>query len=140
MRLLVAHPVLAAELDQAALNVATYFAPDRADMLEQLVEMSREMGAHANFATLAELLRSTGSDFDPLIAEIAADTESNIDVARLELAGAIRQTKMKVLAAEMETLIATGLGSEEAQSRYRDLTLQQEQLRRQAQAEKVQRD
>ncbi|MFC7297631.1 DNA primase [Herminiimonas aquatilis] len=140
MRLLVAHPVLAAELDQAALDVATHFAPDRADMLEQLVEMSREMGPHANFATLAELLRSTGSDFDPLIAEIAAESESDVDIARVELAGAIRQIKMKFLDTEKEKLVSEGLRGEEAQARYRDLSLQQEQLRRQAQAEKAQRD
>lgn len=140
MRLLVAHPLLAAELDQAALDVAMHFAPDRADMLVQLVEMSREMGVHANFATLAELLRSAGSDFDPLIAEIAAETASDVDVARLELVGAIRQLKMKVLTAEMDALSAAGLSGEQALSRYRDLTLQQEQLRRQAQAEITQRD
>ena len=140
MRLLVAHPVLAAELDQAALDVAAHFAPDRADMLAQLVTMSREMGGHANFATLAELLRSAGSDFDPLIAEIAAESESDVDAARLELAGAIRQTKMQVLTAEIGKLVAQGLSGEQAQARYRDLTLQQEQLRRQAQEEKQQRD
>lgn len=140
MRLLVAHPVLAAELDQAALDVAAHFAPDRADMLAQLVTMSREMGGHANFATLAELLRSAGSDFDPLIAEIAAESESDVDAARLELAGAIRQTKMQVLTAEIGKLVAEGLSGEQAQARYRDLTLQQEQLRRQAQEEKLQRD
>jgi len=140
MRLLVAHPVLAAELDQAALDVAAHFAPDRADMLAQLVTMSREMGGHANFATLAELLRSAGSDFDPLIAEIAAESESDVDAARLELAGAIRQTKMQVLTAEIGKLVAEGLSGEQAQARYRDLTLQQEQLRRQAQEEKQQRD
>jgi DNA primase len=140
MRLLVAHPVLGAELDQAALNAATHFVPDSAEMLEQLVSMSRAMGPHANFATLAELLRSTGSDFDPLIAEIAAETASDVDVARLELAGAIRQLKMKVLSAEMEILSAAGLSSEQALSRYRDLSLQQEQLRREAQAEKGLRD
>ena len=140
MRLLVAHPVLAAELDQAALDVAAHFAPDRADMLAQLVAMSREMGGHANFATLAELLRSAGSDFDPLIAEIAAESESDVGAARLELAGAIRQTKMQVLTAEIGKLVAEGLSGEQAQARYRDLTLQQEQLRRQAQEEKQQRD
>lgn len=140
MKLLVAHPVLAAELDQAALAMTAQFAPDHAEMLEQLVTMSREMGAQANFAILAEILRSAGSDFDPLVAEIAAETESDVDVARVELAGAIRQIKMKVLKAELEKLVTDGLLGEEAQARYRDLTLQQEQLRRQAQEEITQRD
>jgi DNA primase len=139
MRLLVAHPVLAAEMDQAALDIAAHFAPERAEMLVQLVTMSREMGAQANFAILAELLRSSGSDFEPLIAEIAAEPESDVALARLELAGAIRQTKMQALRDELDQLVATGLVGEQAQARFRELTLQQDQLRRQAQAEMMQR-
>ncbi|RQO32823.1 DNA primase [Herminiimonas sp. KBW02] len=139
MRLLVAHPVLAAEMDQAALEIATHLAPERAEMLIQLVTLSREMGAQANFAILAEMLRSSGSDFEPLIAEIAAEPESDVVLARLELAGAIRQTKMQALRDELQLLVAGGLVGEEAQARFRELTLQQEQLRRQAQAEMMQR-
>lgn len=139
MRLLVAHPILAAELDQAALNALTQFAPERAELLMQLVEMSRKLGEHANFATLAELLRSTDSDFNPLIAEIAAQPESDEALGRLELAGAIRQTKMQVLTDELNRLAAEGLIGEQAQARFRELTLQQEQLRRQAQTEMMPR-
>jgi DNA primase len=140
MRLLVAHPALAMELDQAALDAVSHVAPDNAEMLAQLVHTGQELGAHANFATLAELLRSSGSDFDPLIAEIAAEPESNPDAARLELAGAIRQSRMKVLRDELERLVAGGLGGEQAQARYRELSMQQEQLRREAQAEIARRD
>ena len=139
IRLLVAHPSLAAELDHAALNAAALVAPDRAAMLAQLIAACREMGAQASFAALAEHLRAAGPDFDPLIAEIAAETESDVAAARLELAGAIRQTKMKVLKAELDQLAATGMGGEEARTRYRELTLQQDQLRRQAEAEITQR-
>ncbi len=135
MRLLVAHPVLVAELDQQALEAAAYFAPDRAELLEQLIAAGRALGPQANFAALAENLRASGADFDTLIAEIAAESESEVDTARLELAGAVRQTKMKLLKAEMERLAAAGLGGEEARIRYRELMQQQEQLRRQAEAE-----
>ncbi len=135
MKLLVAHPALAAELDQAALDALADFEPDQAAMLAQLITLSHEMGAHANFATLAEHLRASGSDFDPLIAEIAAESESEIDVARLELAGAIRQTKTKVLKMQLDQLSAAGLKSDEDRMRFRELMLQQEQLRRQAEAE-----
>lgn len=140
MRLLVAHPVLAVELDQTALDAVLHVASDHAEMLAQLVHTARELGAHANFATLTELLRSSGSDFDPLIAEIAAEPESNPDAARLELAGAIRQSRMKVLREELDRLVAGGLGGEQAQARYRELSMQQEQLRREAQAEIARRD
>jgi DNA primase len=139
MRLLVAHPALAAELDEAALSAVGHFAPDGGAMLTQLIHASRAMGPQANFALLAEHLRSGGSDFDPLIAEIAADSESEIDVARIELAGAVRQTKMKILKAELDQLVTSGLGAEEISQRYREITLQQEQLRRQAEAEIAQR-
>ena len=97
------------------------------------------MGAQANFAALAEMLRATGSDFDPMIAEIAAEPESEIDAARLELAGAIMQTKMKLLKAELKQLFASGLSPEKARVRYDELMLQQEQLRRQAETEIAQR-
>jgi len=140
MRLLVAHPALAADIDQATLALMMEGAPEQAEMLEQLVNAGWEMGVHANFATLAELLRASGSDFDPLIAEIAADTESDADKARLELAGAVRQTKMRALAAEKGRLAASGLSTDAAKTRYRELAMQEEQLRRQAQAEVAPRD
>ncbi|MBF8177615.1 DNA primase [Herminiimonas contaminans] len=139
IRLLVAHPMLAGEMDQAAIDAAVRLAPDGEEMLMQLVTMARDMGAQANFAILAEMLRSSGSDLEPLIAEIAAEPESDVALARLELAGAIRQIKMQALRDELQQLVAGGLAGEAAQARFRELTMQQEQLRRQAQAEMMQR-
>ncbi len=135
LRLLVAHPSLAAELDQVARDALGQLAPDRAEMLAQLLQASAAMGAQATFAALAEQLRASGPEFDDLIAEIAADQESDIDAVRLELAGAIRQTKTKILKAEMQQLAATGLQTEPARQRYREVMLLQEQLRREAEAE-----
>ena len=135
MRLLVTHPILAGELDQTALAAIAHFAPDGAAMLMQLVDAGRSMGPGANFAALAEHLRAESGDFDALIAEVAADSESDFETARLELAGAIRQTKMKLLKVEVDQLIVAGLATEEARERYRQLTLAQEQLRREAVAE-----
>ncbi|WP_211464162.1 DNA primase [Collimonas silvisoli] len=135
IRLLVAHPAFASELDDAALDAVAHFAPDRAEMLARLIGASQAMGEQANFATLAEHLREGGEDFESLIAEIAAESESETEAARLELAGAIRQTKMKILKDELDQLAATGLGNEEARNRYRELMQKQEQLRREAEAE-----
>lgn len=135
IRLLVAHPAFASELDDAALDAVAHFAPDRAEMLARLITASHAMGEQANFATLAEHLREGGEDFESLIAEIAAESESETEAARLELAGAIRQTKMKILKDELDQLAATGLGNEEARNRYRELMQKQEQLRREAEAE-----
>jgi DNA primase len=137
LHLLVAHPLLAGELDQAAIESIVQVAPDCADMLYQLINASREMGSDATFAALAEHLRTSGTDFEPVIVEIAAMPETEIDVARLELAGAIRQSRMKLLTAELSQLAAAGLGTKEAEMRYRELMFQQDQLRRQASEEKA---
>jgi DNA primase len=139
IRLLMAHPALVADLDQAALSAAAHLASDNAEMLARLVEICRTLGPQGNFATLVEQLRSSGADFDAIVAEIATDSESDLEVARLELAGAVRQTKMQVLKAELDQLAATGMASEEARNRYRELVQQQEQLRRQAEVENIPR-
>ena len=130
IRLLVAHPSLVNALDRAALDAVGQQAPDNAAMFTQLIEACEALGPQANFAALAEHLRAQSGDFDQLIAEIAADSESDPETARLELAGAIRQTKMQVLKAELERLATTGLATEEARARYRELMQMQEQLRR----------
>jgi DNA primase len=88
---------------------------------------------------LAEHLRIGGSDFEPLIAEIAAEPASEIEAARLELAGAVRQTRMKLLKSELDQLVTSGLSPEEISQRYRQITMEQEELRRQAEAEIAQR-
>lgn len=135
IRLLVAHPAFASDLDDAALEAVAHFAPDRAEMLARLIAASRAMGDQANLATLAEHLRDGGEDFESLIAEIAAESESETEAARLELAGAIRQTKMKILKDELDQLAATGLRNDEDRKRYRELTQKQEHLRREAETE-----
>ncbi|WP_293779765.1 DNA primase [uncultured Oxalicibacterium sp.] len=135
MRLLVAHPVLADEFDAAALDAVMQLAPDHADMLAQLVSLCRDMGGNANFAALAESLREIGDDFEPMIAEIAADVESEVDVVRLELRGAIRQARLQTIKAEMERMTVGGFADDAAKNRYRELMMLQEQLKRQAQAE-----
>ncbi|HEY4317756.1 MAG TPA: DNA primase [Herbaspirillum sp.] len=132
MRLLVAHPSLAADLDQPAMDAFAQCAPDHAEMLDQLVAAGRAMGEHANFAALAEHLREAGPDFEPMIAEIAAESESEADTARLALSDAIRKMRMQALTEELNRLIGEGLADDAAKMRYRDLTLQQETLRRQA--------
>jgi DNA primase len=139
MRLLVAHPSLAADLDQNAMEAFTQCAPDHAEMLGQLVAAGRAMGEHATFAVLAEHLREAGPDFEPMIAEIAAESESDADTARVALSDAIRKMRMQALTEELNRLIGGGLSDDAAKMRYRDLTLQQEQLRRQTLAEAGQR-
>jgi len=132
LRLLVAHPTLVVELDDGALDALAYVAPESAEMFAQLLTAAAQMGESPSFAALSEHLRAAGSDFESLIAEIAAEAGSEPASARLELAGAIRQTKMKMAKAESDRLIATGLRDEESKLQYRELLQLQEVLRREA--------
>ncbi|MFZ6658354.1 DNA primase [Undibacterium sp. TJN19] len=139
IRILVAHPSLAIMLDDGVLADAATLAPDGADMLGQLVSIAQSMGETAQFAALAEQLRAAGSDFDALIAEVAEQTETELDMVRLELAGAIRQIRLQVLRSEMEALAARGLREAADVARYREIMQLQEQLRQQAMAEAANR-
>ncbi|MFZ6815546.1 DNA primase [Undibacterium sp. Rencai35W] len=139
MRILVAHPSLSVALDRSALADAANLAPDGAEMLMHLVSSAQAMGEQANFAALAEHLKASGSDYDTLIAEIAEQTETDIDVVRVELTGAIRQMRFQVLKSEMEMLAASGLREPADIARYREIMQMQESLRRQAEAEVVAR-
>ena len=130
MRLLVAHPQLAADLDATALQAIGSIAPDRAQMLEHLVGVTQSMGEQASFASLVEHLREAGPEFDSMIAEIASETESEFDVVRAEMAGAIRQSKIRAIEEEMAVLVASHLRTEEERNRYRELMQHKEALKR----------
>jgi DNA primase len=132
MRLLVAHPQLAADLDAEALQAIASTAPDGAQMLGHLVGVAQGMGEQVSFASLVEHLREAGPEFDSMIAEIAAESESEFDVVRAEMAGAIRQSKIRAIEEETRVLIASGLKTEEERSRYREITQWKEVLKRQA--------
>jgi DNA primase len=131
IRLLMAQPVLAAQVDDASLAALAQVSPDGGALLSQLITEAREMGNQANFAGLAERLRAAGPEFDALIGAIAADSEYDADSARMELAGAIRQTRLKLLSTEMEKL-AAGAMTPEMHVRYRELMAEREQLKQQA--------
>ncbi len=135
MRILVAHPSLAVMMTPAMMACAARIAPDGAEMLKQLVLIAQPMGEQANFAALAETLRATSADFDPLIAEIAEQTESEIEVVGLELAGALRQMRTQVLKLEMEQLAQRGLRDPIDVARYREIMQLQDTIRREAEAE-----
>jgi DNA primase len=66
-----------------------------------------------------------------MIAEIAAESESEFDVVRAEMAGAIRQARIRALDDEMQMLVASNLRTEEERNRYRELMQRKEWLKRQ---------
>ena len=132
LRLLIAQPVLANELDEAAVESVYRLAPDGGTLLAQLLQVSREAGDQASFAVVAERLRMLNADFDALIAEVAADATIDVEAARLELVGAIRQAKMKLIKIELEQLFQSGRPPAELAQRYHELMQQQESLRQEA--------
>lgn len=139
MRILVAYPAFAADLDGSVMEGVAQVAPDNAAMLTQLIDACKALGPQANFAALAEQLRAGSADFDAFIAEVAAEPVSDPEAARLELAGAVRQTRIQLLKAQMDQLVKAGLQTDEARRHYRELAQQQEQLRRQAEVENTSR-
>ncbi|HEX7645372.1 MAG TPA: DNA primase [Burkholderiaceae bacterium] len=139
MRLLVAHPALVVDLDDSALDALAYIAPESAEMFAQLIAAASQMGEGANFAVLSEHLRAEGSDFEPFIREIAAEAGTEPALAKLELAGAIRQIKQQMIAEELKRITSAGSLDEEMKQRFRELMQQQEALRREAAAESANR-
>ncbi|MGZ8357466.1 MAG: DNA primase, partial [Telluria sp.] len=64
IRHLVAHPPLAFELDAAALQAFSFFGPESAERMLQLVAAAQALGANGGFAALSQHLKEQGSDYD----------------------------------------------------------------------------
>ena len=135
VRLLVAHPPLALEMDEAALSAFSFFGQDPAERLRQLVAAAQSLGPQGGFAAFAQHLKSQSEEYDAIISEVGKEPEADYDAVRLELKGFIRQIKMDVLKLQLSNLFAAGLSSDEIGVRYRELTSQQDQLLREAEAE-----
>ena len=138
LRLLLAHPGMHDVLDNHALDLIAQTAPDEGVTLRAVVQAAAGLPAGASLGVLSEALRAQGVELGSLIAEIAAEPGSEPELARRELSGAIRQTRMKSLKSELERLAATGLGSDSEKARYREISVELEKLR--AAADKEGRD
>ncbi|WP_348696449.1 DNA primase [Duganella fentianensis] len=139
VRILIAHPPLAQEVDASALAAFQYFGAEPAERLAQLVVQAQALGPQGSFAAFAQHLKAQGDEYDSIIAEIVQEPESEFDAVRLFLRGAIRQVKNDALKQELSQLFAAGLSSEQIGVRYREITAQQDQLLREAQAETAHR-
>ena len=129
LRLLLAHPAMHDILDSKALDLIAQSAPDEGATLRAVVEVAARLPEGASLAVLSEALREQGVELGSLVAEIAAESPSEPDLARKELAGAIRQTKMKSLKSELESLASAGLASDSAKARYREVSVELEKIR-----------
>ena len=128
MRIILAHPTLAMCIDDAAIAAAKTLAPDGANMLLQLVEVAQSLGASAQFAPLADLLRSNNADFDELIKEVVSQTETDIELCQQELYGAIRNIKVQQIKSEQAQIAARGLKEENDKIRFYALKKQLDDL------------
>ena len=129
LRLLLAHPAMHDLLHHKALDLIAQSAPDEGATLRAVVEVAARLPEGASLAVLSEALRAQGVELGSLVAEIAAEPPSEPDLARKELAGAIRQTTMKSLKAELEILASGGLASDSAKARYREVSVELEKIR-----------
>ena len=131
IRIILAHPPLAELMDQSVLDALLETSPDGAQMLTNLVQAAQSLGKHAQFAALSDHLRSLNSDFDELIVEIAGQSETDIDLHRQELGGAIRNIKIQQIKAAQAELANRGLQGEADKLRYYELKKQLDELNRQ---------
>lgn len=121
-RILVAHPVLSLNLDEAALQAFDYFGQESADALRYLVSMAQALGEYGTFAALAEQLKEGSNAYDAIIAKIASEPESDLDAERIVLASAVRQIKKDALKQEQIQLFSGGLPPDQVSTRYREIT------------------
>jgi DNA primase len=135
IRLLVGQPTLAQHLDESALAAFGYFGEEAAERLSHLVTTAQSLGANGTFAALSEQLKEDTTEYDLLIAEIAAEPGSDIDADRVWLVSAVRQIKMDMLKKELNQLFSSGLTPDQVSVRYREITAQQNLLAREAEAQ-----
>jgi len=135
LRILVAHPHLALALDDEALHAFGHFGDESADRLRHLVETAQALGEAGTFAALSQQLREVTTEYDDMIAEIAAEPENEADADRIVLLSAVRQIKMDSLKQELNQLFSAGLTPDQVSTRYREIVAQQDLLAREAAAE-----
>lgn len=135
LRILVSHPHLALQLDEAAQQSFDYFGQEAADSLRHLVGMAQALGEYGTFAALSQQLKEVTAEYDSLIAEIAAEPESDVEADRIWLRSAVVQIKKDALKQELNQLFSSGLTPDQVSARYREITAQQDLLDREAAAD-----
>ena len=135
LRILVSHPHLALQLDEAAQQSFDYFGQEAADSLRHLVGMAQTLGEYGTFAALSQQLKEVTGEYDSLIAEIAAEPESDVEADRIWLRSAVVQIKKDALKQELNQLFSSGLTPDQVSARYREITAQQDLLDREAAAD-----
>ncbi|MFC0254441.1 DNA primase [Massilia consociata] len=130
LRILVSHPHLALQLDEEAQKSFDHFGQEAADALRHLVGMAQSLGEFGTFAALSQQLKEVTAEYDSLIAEIAAEPESDVEADRVWLVSAVRQIKKEALKQELNQLFSSGLPPDQVSTRYREIVAQQDILDR----------
>jgi len=139
VHILVGHPALALELDQAALDAFAHFGQEPAERLRHLVAQAQALGPQGSFAAFAQHLKSQSEEYDGIIGEIVKEPESDADGARIFLRSAIRDVKIAVIRRALEELTTANLPADQIGPRYRELTAMQDALLREGAADLGQR-
>ena len=124
LRILVSHPQLAHELNDAAQASFDYFGQEAADALRHLVQLAQSLGEYGTFAALSQQLKEVTAEYDSLISEIAAEPETDLEADRIWLVSALRQIKRETLKQEQSQLFSSSLPPdqvEQVSARYREI-------------------
>lgn len=128
IRLLIAHPILVQKIDPPFLSELEENVTS-VSLLPLLINVCREQKEPMNFAVFAQQLTALSEEFSSLIKEIMQAPESEVENAKLELIGAIKQMKMQTIKLKLDRLVAAGLNTQESRLEYRELVAQQKLLR-----------
>ena len=129
MRLLLLYPEFAALLGEEDVGAIVAFSPDKGGLLLAVLGAIGELGERLNYASLVEQLRADGVECEQLVKE-TQDREYEEEPARMELLGAVRQIRLRVLAAEMEKLVTSSMEAGEKKRRYLELRELQDALQK----------
>lgn len=135
LRILVSHPHLSLLLDEAAQKTFDHFGAEAAERMRHLVQTAQALGEAGTFAALSQQLNEETTEYDQMIAEIAAEPETEVDADRIFLLSAVRQIKIDALKQELNQLFSSGLTPDQVSARYREITAQQDLLAREAAAD-----
>lgn len=129
MRLLLMYPQFVGRLSEADIQVVAAFSPDKGRLLQTVLDAIRDLGEQGSYAALVEYLRADGVDCEQLVQE-TLEREYGEEPALLELKGAIRQIRLRMLASDMERLFSSSMTTEEKRRRYDELRKQQDDLQK----------
>ncbi len=136
MRLLLMYPQFAARLNESDVGTIADFSPDKGELLRTVLDGIHDLGEQGTYATLVEYLRSSGVNCEQLVLE-TLEREYEEELAQLELEGAVRQIRLRMLASEMEKILSSSMETEEKALRYNELRKQQDNLQKEMMQESL---